>query len=518
MAGESPTLTVTEALKKAGKLAARGDTQAARQLYDSILRREPGNKKAKKGLSALQRQGKLSLTEADFARITNLLRRGRSAAALAEAERLCRLFPQQPALHNLRGVILTQQGSLRAAAAALREALDLEPGFSDAAFNLASVFTDLGRLDEAQTGFEQLIDRGQGSAEVHNGLGRALRAAGKTGKAMDAYQQAIALRPTYAEAFLNLGNAQIDAGQHDKALQSYSQALQLKPELDLALVNLVETLLPLRRPAEALEVLASRRLKDTPRALRLRGRALLALDQRHAARECYEELLNMNAQDSVARHLIAALSGTRHEYGDPAYARTVFNDLAPRYEARMRQLAYTLPERLPGLLQALDGENAWFETVLDLGCGTGLAGSQLRPYCSELLGVDVAGAMIDRAAEKAVYDELVVADAESWLRGTARRFDLVVCADVAAYIGGLDRLMQSVVARMNDGARLILSTERSDEDSFELQVNGRYKHSADYIEQCAAQSGVRVASRGSFQLRSESGSTLDGELFVIARA
>ncbi len=517
MAEDPSTLTVTEALKKAGKLAARGDTSAAQQLYDSILRRDPGHKKAKKALRDLQKLGKVSLTQTDFARVTDLVRRGRPAAALAEAERLCRVFPDQPALHNLRGVIHKQLGSPNEAAAAMRQALHVAPGFSDALFNLASVLTDLGHLDEAQGCYEQLIARGQAGAEVYFGLGRALRAAGEAEEAIQAYQRAIQLRPTYAEAYLNLGNALIDKGQNEQALQAYAQALEFKPELELARVNLVENLLSMQRPVEALEVLAGRNLRNSARTLRLRGRALLAIGQRSAARECYEQLLRINADDSVARHLIGALSGSALAYADPAYARTVFEDAAGRYETQVRQLAYTLPDRFPGLLQTLDGENAWFERVLDLGCGTGLAGSQLRAFCSELVGVDVSAAMIDKAREKAVYDELAVADAENWLRGTAQRFDLVVCADVVAYVGALDRLMRGIAARLNDGARLILSTEQGGEASFELQVNGRFAHSAAYVERCAAEAGLRLVSRGTFQLRREGETGLEGGLFVFGK-
>jgi predicted TPR repeat methyltransferase len=44
--------------------------------------------------------------------------------------------------------------------------------------------------------------------------------------------------------------------------------------------------------------------------------------------------------------------------------------------------------------------------ALDAGCGTGLCGPLLRPYASELTGVDLSAGMLDRARPRQVYDHL----------------------------------------------------------------------------------------------------------------
>ena len=47
-----------------------------------------------------------------------------------------------------------------------------------------------------------------------------------------------------------------------------------------------------------------------------------------------------------------------------------------------------------------------FGTMLDLGCGTGLAGEAFRPHVDWLEGVDLSPGMIAQARKKTIYDRL----------------------------------------------------------------------------------------------------------------
>ena len=62
--------------------------------------------------------------------------------------------------------------------------------------------------------------------------------------------------------------------------------------------------------------------------------------------------------------------------------------------------------------------------MLDLGCGTGLAGAAFRPHVDWLVGVDLSPKMIEAARAKGLYDQLAVADIAAVSRRTAatRRF------------------------------------------------------------------------------------------------
>ena len=76
----------------------------------------------------------------------------------------------------------------------------------------------------------------------------------------------------------------------------------------------------------------------------------------------------------------------------------------------------------PAFLQLLPAAG---RATLDLGCGEGRAGEILRDLGHRMTGVDVAPSMAQRAAERGVYEEVLVADAAS-LPFEDGAFDLVV--------------------------------------------------------------------------------------------
>ncbi len=514
------SLTPDEAINKAGKLASRGDASQAIGLLNAVLTQNPANKKAKKALRALQSTSDAPLSESDFRRVHQLMERGHFDAARAEAQRLCRRYPSQPALHNLLAVILVRLDERDVAVKELQTALAIEPHYSEALGNLASVLADLERYEEALNAYQELARRNHLDADGYLGLGRALRGAKRTEEAVEAYRRSIKLRPINVDAYNNLGNVLNDLGRHDEAVEAYESALGIDRQHPKALLNYAQSLLGLRRSNAALGIFADF-LKLNPRntvALKGMASALMRLEQRTAAAEKYEQLLQIDPQDHVARHMLAALGDKRLDHADPAYARNVFEDYAARFDKHLTEtLEYNLPQRIPGMLQELDGEDAWYEKALDLGCGTGLVGVEIRSFCSELVGLDVAQAMVTKAQEKAVYDELFVNDIMSWFQSTNDAFNLIICAEVVVYIGGLTDLFQACYRHTAAGGRLLLSTEQIPDGEFVLRDSGRYAHSAAYVQAQAEKAGFRLSTHKTINLRKEKGAWLEGGVFILDR-
>ncbi len=144
-----PTLTSSQALREAERLASAQQFEEATRYYNAVLTQDPTNKKARKGLRDMQARTKQPLTQADFERVEAYMRDGRGDAARAEIQRLCKLHPNQPALQNMRGVVLAKLGEGEKAIQAFMAALQLEPNFNEALRNLASVFADGGRFNES---------------------------------------------------------------------------------------------------------------------------------------------------------------------------------------------------------------------------------------------------------------------------------------------------------------------------------------------------------------------------------
>jgi predicted TPR repeat methyltransferase len=62
--------------------------------------------------------------------------------------------------------------------------------------------------------------------------------------------------------------------------------------------------------------------------------------------------------------------------------------------------------------------------ILDLGCGTGLVRSLLRPLARTLTGVDISSNMLKIARQRRVYDKLVCNELIAFLKMHAKTFDL----------------------------------------------------------------------------------------------
>src|SRR6185437_7082849 len=75
--------------------------------------------------------------------------------------------------------------------------------------------------------------------------------------------------------------------------------------------------------------------------------------------------------------------------------------------------------------------------VLDAGCGTGLCGAFLREYSRMLVGVDLSAGMLERAARRALYDQLCNEELTRFLREHPSSYDAIVSADTLCYFGAL---------------------------------------------------------------------------------
>ncbi len=131
-------------------------------------------------------------------------------------------------------------------------------------------------------------------------------------------------------------------------------------------------------------------------------------------------------------------------------------------------------------------------------------GEALRGRVDRLVGVDLSAAMIAKAAERNVYDELVVDDATTLLTSGPRAvFDLIVAADALVYVGDLAPLFAAAATALAADGLFAFSVETHEGDGFKLEPTMRFAHSRNYIE-AAAQAAA--CSPSSFRRRRRAGS------------
>lgn len=120
---------------------------------------------------------------------------------------------------------------LNRALQAYREAIQKDPNYVDAYYNMAQIGFDIRRYDLAEWGYEKYLQFRPDDAQAVHDLGVVYHKQGKE-KYKDAirqYRRALELKPDMAQAYYNLGNIYYALDRQDLALQYWDKAIQLDP-------------------------------------------------------------------------------------------------------------------------------------------------------------------------------------------------------------------------------------------------------------------------------------------------
>jgi predicted TPR repeat methyltransferase len=246
------------------------------------------------------------------------------------------------------------------------------------------------------------------------------------------------------------------------------------------------------------------------------GEAREVLGHRDAARAAFEKAKAADSEDRQG----AALRLARLGGADPAtqalhgYVRTLFDQYAPRFDRALEDLKYAAPDMLRG---AVTKHGTRFGTMLDLGCGTGLAGAAFRPYVDWLVGVDLSPKMIEEARKKGLYDRLAVNDIVQFLADQPERSaQLIIAADVFAYIGDFAGSCAAVARVLGEGGLFGFTVETHDGEGAVVGPKMRYAHSSDFVRGALADAGLTLLELARASSRTENRMPVPG-LLVLAR-
>jgi predicted TPR repeat methyltransferase len=247
------------------------------------------------------------------------------------------------------------------------------------------------------------------------------------------------------------------------------------------------------------------------------GEICQCVGRREDARAAYQKYFEAHPEDAEIEHLLVALrDDTPPPRTSDRAIQQIYKGFAASYEARMLEdLKYQGPERLDEGITSVIGEATGL-SVLDLGCGSGLAGMRLKKWAGQMVGVDLAPEMITLAGKREIYDRLEVGEITQWLENTAERFDLIASCDCIIYFGDLHHIAAAAAKRLNPGGIFALSMERGPNYPFHLTDTGRYEHHPDHVREVAAAAGLTVGSLEEAFLRMEYGSPVTG-LFAVLK-
>lgn len=236
-------------------------------------------------------------------------------------------------------------------------------------------------------------------------------------------------------------------------------------------------------------------------------------------------VLSLDPEDIFGAQLKLALLGAGKMPDTPPsrYVEALFDDYADRFDtALVDRLDYSVPGKLAALVASRPRAEP-FACAIDLGCGTGLFGAEIRQHATRLEGFDLSANMLARAAEKNLYDLVARADLSLdadasglFADGLARhRADLVSAADVLMYLGDLANAFRLADALAKPGALFAFSVEDAAMDEgFALQPSMRYAHSETHVRQRLSENGFTIVKREHTTIRMDGGKPVFGILFL----
>jgi predicted TPR repeat methyltransferase len=249
------------------------------------------------------------------------------------------------------------------------------------------------------------------------------------------------------------------------------------------------------------------------------GWAAQAAGRRKDAGRAFATYLEARPEDAAIRHILTALrdEAPPPRASDECILQT-FRGFSSHYDTKMRDnLSYQAPERLQDLIRAEIGAAKGLE-ILDIGCGTGLAGVGLKERAACLVGIDLSPEMIEVAQERDIYDQLEIAEITEWLDQTESQFDLIVACDCLVYFGDLQPVTASAAKRLNPGGCFAFTTERGEKYPFHLTDSGRYTHHPEHVREVASKASLVVVKLEEGFLRTERGVAVTGLLALLRKA
>jgi predicted TPR repeat methyltransferase len=341
------------------------------------------------------------------------------------------------------------------------------------------------------TGAAELLHRqiraGRGGLLARIALGRALLAADDKEQALEILREAAALGPYIAEAAFALGEGLLAMGHLPTAIAEFQRALRLEPTLVAANYAL--------------------------------GCAWFDAGEADRAGEIFNEIAAM--ESPFAARAVSKLSEVdamrRASRAPPGYIRHLFDQFSSDYERKMlAELSYRAHHLLRDLAD-LVGAAAQGLDILDLGCGTGLAGEAFRDLAHRLDGVDLSPLMIERARDRGIYASLIIQDVEVALASPGPFYDLILAADTLVYLGDLGAVFRGTRARLKKGGFFLFTVEKQPGEGFELGPKRRYRHSEAYLREEADRAGLEVMGLIDCLPRREAKSPVEGLAVALQR-
>ena len=367
------------------------------------------------------------------------------------------------------GEALLKLGRKEEAREAFALALEKNPKSVSGLINLAN-------LEENEALYRQAIDLEANNFDAHLNYANLLYSQKRLPEALEEYRRAIVINPNAPELSNNIAVIQRDLGEYEEAIGLFMNAVLNAPqhEHEQFILNLSETLL----------LFAQTNPENHQKALEIAQNWQVTMPDNLFAKNTFAILEGKPGDDSI-------------------YSQALFDNFAATYEQTLNDINYQLPQKIKELIGEVEG------TILDLGCGTGLMAEALKSPKNQFVGVDISEKMLQLAQEKNLYQELHQADIIDYLsRHKPRIVSLILSSDTFCYFKDLKDII-----KLTNKTPICFSIEVFKGETHR-SLTGRYKHNPDEVNQILTRCGYTHIKRHPLTLRYESGSPVEGMIFV----
>ncbi len=144
--------------------------------------------------------------------------------ALQLLERAVHMAPRLPQVHNALGIVHLHKESFDIAEAALEQAISIDPNYSEAHYNLGTLYSGMRKdPDRALAFFEKAMAIDPNFSKAYFGAGWVyLNDKRDARKALEMFKRAVELSPDHVESQFGLGMAYAALGDRAAALKPLS--------------------------------------------------------------------------------------------------------------------------------------------------------------------------------------------------------------------------------------------------------------------------------------------------------
>jgi type II secretory pathway predicted ATPase ExeA/tetratricopeptide (TPR) repeat protein len=232
-------------------------------------------------------------------------------AAVTAFGQAIEIDPSYAEAHYNLGLARLRQGDLEGAVQAFRKVVSIRADNEDAYRHLGVALWKQGQLEEAVAAFRKAVALNPNDPLAHHNLALALRDQGALDEAIEELRQAIALDPGDAIAQHNLGITLRDKGRTGEAIEAYRKAIELNPRDALAYRNLGAAFLSENRFDDAIYVLQQALFltPDDPQIHNSLGFALRSTNRPEAAMAAFSKAIELDPDYALAHYNLALSLG-----------------------------------------------------------------------------------------------------------------------------------------------------------------------------------------------------------------